>query len=255
MANTKIALHQFAYSHFNEKARWGLAWKGVPHERVYYLPGPHIPSIRRLSGQAQTPVLVIDDVAIAGSARILDELERRFPERPLYPDEPAHRSRALEIQQRFDTEVGPAARTVVFSVLMNEPDYLCAIFSEPKPWLARKLYRASFPLARRLFAKANGVDNAANIERAFEVTRQALDFVAENAGASGYLVGERFSVADLCCAALLAVLVDPQHPDMCRPHPRPAAIDGLVARWSTHAGTQWVLEQYRRHRDTATTAA
>ena len=31
-----ITLHQFLYSHFNEKARWALAFKGVPHERRSY---------------------------------------------------------------------------------------------------------------------------------------------------------------------------------------------------------------------------
>jgi len=82
-----LVLHMFPASHFNEKARWGLDWKGLPHARVAYLPGPHGPQLRRLSGQAQTPVLVMRGRVIPGSARILDELERAFPQRPLYPEE------------------------------------------------------------------------------------------------------------------------------------------------------------------------
>jgi glutathione S-transferase len=60
MSGTRIVLHQFQQSHFNEKARWGLDWKGLPHRRVSHLPGPHLPQTRRLSGQTATPVLDLD---------------------------------------------------------------------------------------------------------------------------------------------------------------------------------------------------
>jgi glutathione S-transferase len=80
-----VVLHQFASSHFNEKARWALDWKGIPHRRRTHLPGPHAPALQRLSGQRATPVLVIDGDVIAGSAAILAALDARFPERPLLP--------------------------------------------------------------------------------------------------------------------------------------------------------------------------
>jgi len=79
MSGASVVLHQFPFSHFNEKARWGLDWKGVPHVRETYLPGPHAQQIQRLAGQTMTPVLVLDGEVIPGSARILDALERRFP--------------------------------------------------------------------------------------------------------------------------------------------------------------------------------
>lgn len=243
-----MELHQFPSSHFNEKARWGLDWKQVPHERIHYLPGPHVPSIRKLSGQTQTPVMVIDGKVVAGSAQILDALEQAFPEPALYPADRQLRQRALEIQQHFDTEVGPATRTVVFSELINDLDYLCAIFAAPKPWLKQKLYRAILPLARPLIAKANGTADRTNVERAFVATQQAFDFVAENTRATGYLAGDRFSVADLTAAALLAVVVDVDHPDMRRPQPVPPAIAALVARWADHPGAEWVRQQYRGNR-------
>jgi glutathione S-transferase len=248
MNATSVVLHQFPFSHFNEKARWGLDWKGVPHVRESYLPGPHAPQIRRLSGQPMTPVLVLDGEAIAGSARILEALERRFPERALYPADPELRRRALEIQERFDREVGPAARTVLFSVLIDEPAYLCRIFAGHRSLPVRTLYRATLPLAKGMIAKANGTTDPAGVARAFEVTRQALDFVAKEAGSRGQLVGDSFSVADLACASLLAVLTQPPHPDMRRPEPMPERIEALLARFAPHPGVRWVLEQYRLHR-------
>lgn len=51
-----IVLHQFAFSHFNEKARWALQYKGVDYKRESYLPSLHMPQIKKLSGQSYTPV-------------------------------------------------------------------------------------------------------------------------------------------------------------------------------------------------------
>ncbi len=241
-------LHQFPFSHFNEKARWGLDWKGVRHRRRSYLPGPHALAIQRLSGQTATPVLERDGRAIAGSARILEALERRYPDRPLEPADPALRRRALALQARFDAEVGPAVRSALFSVLLEEPDYLCRLFSSEKPRAVRLLYRAAFPLTRGIMGRANAALDPAVVARAFERTRQALDEVAKEAGPSGQLAGDAFSVADLACAALLAILVDPLHPDMARLRPIPERLEAFLARWAPHPGAQWVLVQYARHR-------
>jgi glutathione S-transferase len=245
---SRVVLHQFPFSHYNEKARWGLDWKGVPHARETWLPGPHAPQIQRLSGQTMTPVLVLDGQAISGSARILDALEQRFPERPLLPADPLLRRRALEIQERFDREVGPAARTVLFSVLIDEPDYLARVFAGHRSLPVRALYRATLPFVRGRIAKANGTTDPAGVERAFEVTRQALDLVAKEVGGRGQLVGDAFSVADLTCASLLAVLTQPPHPDMRRPEPMPERIEALLATFASHPALQWVHEQYRLHR-------
>jgi len=250
MAEPDVVLLQFPYSHYNEKARWALDYKGIRHRRVDYLPGPHMPQIKRLTGQTQTPVLRLDGNVIHGSARIIDEIERRCPEPALYPEDPPLRSRALEIARHFDDEVGPMVRRALFSVLLDEPDYLCWMFSSKRSLPVRFLYRASFPLARGMMGKSMGITDRASIEEAFEATRRGLAFVAENVRPSGYLVGDRFTVADLTAAALLAPLVHLSHPDMARPTPMPAAVEEFLAQWAAHPSVGWVKEQYRRHRRT-----
>jgi glutathione S-transferase len=248
MTPDAVVLHQFAASHFNEKARWALDWKAVPHRRVTHFPGPHALAMQRLSRQHATPVLVLEGEVIPGSARILAVLDRRFPERPLLPEDPKHAERAVALQAHFDDEVGPAVRTAIFSVLIREADQLCRTFSQGKPAWSSRLYRAAFPLTRPIIARANGVVDAANVERAFAKSLAALDLVAREAGPSAQLVGERFSLADLTCAALLAPLVSPDHPDMRQPEPRPPALADFLARFAEHPGAAWVREQYRRHR-------
>ena len=43
-------LWQFKYSHYNEKARWALDFKRIPHRRRSLLPGLHIPPILWMTG-------------------------------------------------------------------------------------------------------------------------------------------------------------------------------------------------------------
>lgn len=247
MSPNDLVLHMFPASHYNEKARWALDWKGLPHTRVPYLPGPHLPLIKRLSGQTQTPVLVVERRVIAGSAQIIDELERAFPARPLYPVDPAARARALDIQRHFDEAVGPAVRTAIFSMLIDELDYLCAIFTRGRPALKRAIYRATAPLMKPLIAKANGVDPE-NVRRALARTQEALDEAARLVGPNGQIVGDAFSVADLTVASLLAPLANVVHPDMARPQPIPPRASEFYARWEKHAAIQWVCAQYATHR-------
>lgn len=248
MSEPRVVLHQFERSHFNEKARWALDWKRVRHRRESYLPGPHAPQIKRLSGQTSTPVLVIDGEVVAGAAAILERLERRFPDPALYPVEPALRERALAIQAEWDAEVGPATRTAIFSVLIEEPDYLCRMFAGSKSRAKRLAYRAAFPIARRMMARAHETDDPAAVKHAFGRSRSALDFVAKHAAPGEPLVGDRFSVADLCCAALLAPLTRVSHPDMARPEPMPPRMSAFLESWQDHPGSAWVQEVYARHR-------
>jgi glutathione S-transferase len=241
-------LLQFPYSHYNEKVRWALDWKRLPHRRTDLLPGPHMLRIRRLTGQSQLPVLRLEGRVLHGSARILDELERLHPEPPLCPADPALRRRALEIQAHFDQEVGPRVRLALFAVMLDTPDYVCRVFASQRSPAARALYRASFPLVAPVMKRGMGIRGPRSVEEAERVTREAFDFVARESQATGQLAGDAFSVADLAAASLLAPATDPSHPAMCRPRPMPAAVEAWLEGWSKHPGAVWVLEQYRRHR-------
>ncbi len=244
---TPVELIQFAYSHFNEKARWGLDWKRVPHRRRTLLPGPHGGTVKKLTGRTQVPVVRFGEEIVDESARILDELERRFPDPPLYPKDPADRARALEIQQHFDDKVGPEVRRALFSVMIEHPGYLTRMFGCEHGGLTRLLYRSAFPMARRLMIESMKIDDPEAVRGAFEGSRRALDFVAETGGA-GYLVGDQFSVADLTAAALLAPVVSPPDSPMDRPRPLPDALARAMSEFAAHPGAEWVREVYRRHR-------
>jgi len=94
-------LWHFPISHYNEKARWALDWKGIPHVRRA-LALSYVPRALWATGQAS-----------ADSTRIIAVLERLQPDPPLYPRDEAERRRALALEDFFDEEVGHAVRTAI----------------------------------------------------------------------------------------------------------------------------------------------
>jgi len=86
-----LRLYRFAYSTNVERVALALAYKGLEAESVAIDPADRSP-LRELSGQDLVPVLVDGDEVITDSTRILHHLERRFPDPPLFPAEPAARA-------------------------------------------------------------------------------------------------------------------------------------------------------------------
>ena len=75
-----------------------------------------------------------------------------------------------------------------------------------------------------------------------------MDHIAARTAMTGYLVGGRFTVADLTAASLLAPAVNPPNCDMTRLEPKPKCVTDFLTRWSNHPGAQWVRGIYARHR-------
>lgn len=240
-------------SHYNEKARWALDLKRVPHVRRAPLPGFHPVVARTLTSARTLPVLVLDGEAIGDSTRIIAELERRFPDPPLYPEDPAQRERALALEDHFDEHLGAAIRRLVFFHLLRDPELGPVALCGPGGGVHARMMRASWPAVGPFVSLTYGVsqDGAASGER--EV-RAALDRVVCELQPSGYLAGDRFSVADLTAASLLAPLTRPPgFPGAAAP--MPAGIRPLFEELRVHPGAQWARDVYVRHREAPALAA
>ena len=105
--------------------------------------------------------------------------------------------------------------------------------------------RIAAPIARRAVSVDYEV-SAESAEAGKATILEAMDRVERELGPSGYLVGDRFSVADLAGASLFTPLLSPPG----RPHAPPTVAslqdfhDELLAR----PGGEWVYEMYARHR-------
>jgi glutathione S-transferase len=243
-----IELLQFRHSPYNEKVRWALDLKHVPHRRRSLLPGPHIGVVKRLTGRTGTPVLVYDGTAIDGSANILEWLEARGGVPALLPAEPAQREEALRIQRWFDDDLTPRIRCSALDALLQQPGYFARIFGDGSSRLKQMAYACVVPFAASLVRKGNGITGVAAIADGHRAATEALDFVAERCAATGYLVGDSFSIADLTAASTLAVLIRPADSPMSCPQPVAQAFRALMDRYAEHPGAAWVHGIYARHR-------
>ena len=243
-----LELLQFRHSPYNEKVRWALDVKHVPHRRRSLLPGPHLATVKRLTGRSATPVLLHDGIALDGSARIIEWLEAHQGEPALMPTDPALRDEALRIQGWFDDDLTPRIRRPVLDALLRQPGCFARIFADGAPEIKRIAYACAVPLAAPLVRKGNGITGAAAIEDGHRAATEALDFVAARSAATGYLCGHAFSVADLTAASTLAVLIRPVDSPMSCPEPVARSFRELMDRYADHPGAAWVRRIYAQHR-------
>ena len=67
-------LYHLEISHYNEKARWALDYKNVPHIRKAPTPMLHTVRALTLTGKPTLPVLKLNGKAIGDSTRIIEAL-------------------------------------------------------------------------------------------------------------------------------------------------------------------------------------
>jgi glutathione S-transferase len=235
-------------SPYNEKARWALDYKGIPHVRKAPLPGFHGFFALALTrgGQRRLPVLRLDGKTIGDSTAIIAALEQRTPDPSLYPEDPVERERALALEEYFDEEVAPAQRTVNWYHLLDDSHATAeavAGYSGPtRTRVLQTLLPVMRPIVRRDYKVSES--HAASAERTL---RGALDHIETELQPSGYLVGEHFSVADLTAAALFTPLLAPPGRQYQPEISEPALLE-LRAELHDRPGGAWIDEMYARHR-------
>ena len=241
-------LWQLRLSHYNEKARWALDYKQIPHIRHSLLPGVHIVEAQRLTGDTSTtPVLTLDGRSIGDSTRIIAAIEECWPQPALYPEDTAQRRRALELEEFFDEELGPHIRRVFYHALLPHPELLVPLFTND-PRAARNLLEGFAVLRGRIQERFEITAETAAHSRARVAA--AMDRLEHEISADGYLVGDSFTVADLTAAALFYGVARPAE----FPYPMVADND-LPDSWrefldslAQRPGGRWVAHTYRHRR-------
>ena len=245
-------LWQIDISHYAEKARWALEYKGVDHGRRSALPGSHIPIALFLTRGAQPtmPVLQIDGENVGDSTAIIATLEAKFPEPALYPSDAAERARALELEDWFDENLGPHTRLLPFYELIQEPELFAEVAAEAVPGplgKAKPLVGAYARAYTSIRWNANSEEDAARAREAVVAALDRLEAELEQ-GEGEFLVGDSFSVADLTAASLFYPVVVPPEGPLDPDLPRPPAFERFRQSLSERRGYKWVQETFRKHR-------
>jgi glutathione S-transferase len=96
-------LYDNPFSPFARKVRMVLDHKGLRYEAVDALVPEARDRLASVNPRLEVPVLDDDGVVVVNSADIVAYLEHRYPERPVYPADPALRVRARAWERRADT--------------------------------------------------------------------------------------------------------------------------------------------------------
>ena len=232
MSTLKL-FHMYA-SPWAERVRWALNYKGVPYEKENYQPGVDEDKIKKLTGQAQVPVLMVDGTAIPDSTAILNWLEKYKPQPPLMPAADKERAQVMMWEELMDGVLGPQARILIIG------HFLCSN--------APELQQGGRYFAQKYQHSAYAEEHAKlTIERILTILKYALE-------GRQYLVGEAFTRADVTAASML-LLVNPP-PDDLFLFPaamRPMYTVALSSESRFAPIFAWRDEIYRKHRGEAVT--
>ncbi|WP_437585728.1 glutathione S-transferase family protein [Sorangium sp. So ce1000] len=254
------------WSHYCEKARWALDRAGVPYREDAYLPFAHALPALWAGGRTSVPVLVSSAGVLRDSTDILRYADTLVPpERALFfrefrePD--AGRAEVEALEELFDLDLGPATRRIAYFHLLPDAEGTFTLMGgsfralegagAALPWwFGRGAFRAYFPVARSVMNAAMRID-AASAERSRGKVRAVFDAVNERLrDGRPFLVGDRFSAADLTFAALAAPLLVPEdHPaSLPPPGELPSDLRALAEALRGEPAGAFALRMYREHR-------
>ncbi|WP_100638021.1 glutathione S-transferase family protein [Marinobacter salexigens] len=244
-----LRLYQSAISHYCEKIRWALDYKHLNYETTNLLPGQHVKTMQKLTkgAGASVPVLVHDGEVIQGSSKILDYLDRTFPDNPVTPvDEPA-KAQALAWEKRLDDLAGPAVRCYSYHHFLQRPKIVVPLLAAGTPFYNRIMLSLAFSRVDEIMRKWMKI-NEKTAKESRKVLEQLLTELAETYSQQRFLAGDAFSRADLTAAALFAPLFQPQAYPV--PWPKPARIPKEIKAWLNEWQPQLqvlarVYEEYR----------
>lgn len=212
-----LDLYQLHWSHYVEKVQWGLNYKRLRWRAIDIDPfakqelrdlGCKLAFGASLTGY--TVPAIFDhsyQTALADSSPILAYLEERYPGTPtLFPGD---RAEIYRWMLWLDSELGTRARRLAYAqIVVEDPVLLTQLFLPHAPEQAgRPSVRArlsAVALAGLLNQRFRLCHNRA--DRVFEGTARVLAIVAKRLAARPFLVGDRFSAADITLAALLRPL-------------------------------------------------
>ncbi len=206
-----LELYQFEMSHYVEKVRLILDYKGLAYRKIEVTPGLGQLEIFRLSGQRQVPVLKDGTQIVADSTAIAHYLERKFPDRPILPTDPKELALCTLLEELADQSVGLQARTVLIDTFNQNQSFRSAALPSSTPDLLRRLIGA-VP-GEFLSILGSGVGYSPEVVRS---TRESLQQTLISLSAllvdRPYLVSDRPTLADFAMAGLSMYLKFPAGP-------------------------------------------
>jgi glutathione S-transferase len=222
-------LIQLYQSPWSERARWGFEYKHVPYEKEDYQIGAGEEALKKQTGQAQVPVLLVDGKVIPDSTAILNWLEEQHAQPALLPKSDKERAQVMMWEELMDGVLGPQGRLLILGKFLRSDN---PQMRQGGQFMGQKYQYSPY------------AEEHANVA----VTRM-LTILQHTLDGRDYLVGNSFTRADLTTACMLAVLNPPPDELFFFPAPTRPMFTAQSALAPAFAPVfAWRDQIYRKHR-------
>jgi glutathione S-transferase len=170
--------------------------------------------------------------------------------RRLYPGNEAQLAEVVALEQSFDTVLGPQGRLWLYHEVFKDARRFARWNLAGVPAWERRVFPFVLGPAKLIIRRQLGIGDETAKAAATDVDEE-FDAVAERlSDGRPYLVGERFSAADLAFAALAAPAVVPPGYGTPLPQPEdmPDDMAAAVLRWRSHPAGEFALRLFREER-------
>lgn len=198
-------LYQFPLSHYCEKARWLLDFKGLDYSVKNLFPGAHRPFTLWRARSHTVPMLRDQQEWIADSSDIAFYLDAKYLLKPLLSSQPALRSKAVEIEELAD-KAGVHVRRWAYSQILEGEAVMNVMLDDYA--YAKPLKKYIAPVMRKGISQLYQVNSE---KAAMSLTKMmdTIDYLEEILQLNGgrYFVGQNLGLADITVASLFAPLL------------------------------------------------
>ena len=205
-----LELYQFELSHFSEKVRLVLDYKGLAYRKIEVVPGVGQFDLFRISGQRQVPVLKDGNKVITDSTAIALYLDKTYPDRPIIPTDPQKKATCLLLEQWADNSIGVKGRSILLEGLKSS-SLRTSILPSGTPDLFKNLVGSIPTEAIDLLGMGVGLTPDAMRAAKAEMHR-SLESICMLLAQNSYLTGDTPTLADLTVAGLTLLLKIPEGP-------------------------------------------
>jgi glutathione S-transferase len=204
-----LELYQFELSQYSEKVRLILDYKGLEYRKIEVTPGVGQVELLQKSGSRQVPVLKDGSTYVADSTEIAFYLDRRYPEKPLLPEDSLKRGQCLLMEEWADESIGLKGRKALIGALNQNQNLRTSFLPTQTPDLVKNLVGAIPSQLLDVLGTGVGFGGEA-VKEANKSLKQDLEALCLILEKQPYLTGDTPTLADLSVAGMSMILKFPE---------------------------------------------
>jgi glutathione S-transferase len=249
-----LDLYQFELSHYCEKIRFILDYKGLTYRKIDVTPGLGQLDLLRLSSQRQVPVLKDGETIVADSTAIALYLDQTYPDKPILPLNPQQRSQCFILEEWADLCLGMTGRIAMLGAFGQDAALRAAALPDATPEMLRQAVGAFPGEWLNLLGKGIGLDS--QLRQAHQTLDRALESLSLILADRPYLVCDQPTLADFAVAGLSMYIKFPDTDAIDLPRTlRGKGVPGLADNPAHTAFFQWRDRLYADYRQGNSPAA